>query len=201
MKRLLRILLYSMMVVSLMLWVATALLWVRARSHSDIVGWAGWKDEQAGLWQGWGVSSKGGVLTFYGFSGTYQFDDPSNVQGSVTAMRPHFFHRAGAESRPPRAFRYEVSSYGGNGLGFGIRTHSLPLWFLFVAFGANTLFLPSLRLVRRALAARHRRRPERRGFAPICDDDVAGGCGAHPARDESGAALGRLAPCALPRRV
>jgi hypothetical protein len=67
-----------------------------------------------------------------------------------------------------------MSSYGANGLTFVIRTFTLPLWLLFVAFAGTALLLPGVRLVRRALVARHRRRPERRGFAPICSDDVRG---------------------------
>jgi hypothetical protein len=175
MRRLFRILFYTMTVMSLMLCVATALLWLRAQSHSDIAGWAGWKDEQAGLWQGRGVGSTGGVLTFYAFTGTFQFDDPGNVQAnSATTMRPHFFHRADIESPPPRPFRYEMSSYGANGLTFMIRKFTLPLWLPFVAFAGTALLLPGVRLVRRALTAQHRRRPERRGFAPICNGDVRG---------------------------
>jgi hypothetical protein len=173
MKRRFRILLYAMMGVSLILWVTTAMLWLRAQSHSDVAGWAGWKDEQAAIWQGRGISSKGGVLTCYAFTGTFQFDDPTNVQAnSATTMRPHFFHRADIESQPPRPFRYEMSSYGGNGSTFVIRTVTLPLWLPFIAFAGTTLLLPGVRLIRRALAARHRRRPERRGFAPIRNDDL-----------------------------
>ena len=83
---------------------------VAATFRTDTVGWAGWRVQTAGVWQGWGVHSRRGQLCVYYFTTpTGRFDDPTSI-GSVdpSAVRPHAFHHAG-DARPTfdQAFRLD----------------------------------------------------------------------------------------------
>ena len=89
---------------------AVCLLWARTPGRSDVVGWAGWRDESAGLWHGWGVASARGRLDVYYFtSASIRFDDPTSVGGNGQPdLRPHAFHHVHG-NKPPAApaFRFD----------------------------------------------------------------------------------------------
>ena len=116
----------SILVLSLLLFVLTALTWMRSQRWADTVGWAGWKDKPAGLWHGTGIMSQDGDLVVYGFSGTWKLDDPRSVGISAYAMQPHFLHQASPARILPfrwdtviynqrKAFRWQTHNLGGNG--------------------------------------------------------------------------------------
>jgi hypothetical protein len=111
MRRLPRILLNAATAGSLLLCLATLALWARTAFRSDIAGWAGWRDQPAGLWHGRGVISSPATFEVYYFTGTLPIDDPTNVQGNYTTPpSPHAFHRSvpGGLAPGQRHFRCET---------------------------------------------------------------------------------------------
>jgi hypothetical protein len=160
---------------SLLLLVAVIVLRARSPFHSDVTGWAGWGDQQAGVWHGWGVHLRGGGLLFYRFSGTLRFDDPTNVAGDDGSdMRPHFFYH-GYAARSHAAVRgaglmQRVGFDSGNFHIWGVKSVdlyalSMPYWSLAVAFALAPLWR-AVRAVRRWRALR------RLGLCPRCGYDL-----------------------------
>jgi len=119
---------------SLMLCVATALLWVRSRFHSETFGWAGWKDRSARVWQGWGVNLDSGRILAYRFSGTYRFDDPRAIGPSDQRMQPHFIHSQHSPGVSRRSFRWETYRFQNASPSLEIRFIGVPLWLAAVVF-------------------------------------------------------------------
>jgi len=145
-------------ILSLFLCATTLVSWAASTHREDTVGWAGWKDKSAGIWQGWGVKVEGGKLVAYWFAGNWKFDDPSNVGPSDAKMQPHFIHEshqvAGHGYFPQKAFEWKAYYAVGSGTHIDFRFIGLPLWLPALLFAipiAWAIFL----VVRRRIASRH----------------------------------------------
>jgi hypothetical protein len=140
--------------VSLAMAVTTAATGVAANFRTDTVGWAGWRDQAAGVWQGWGVHSRRGELVVYYFkSPAGRFDDPTSI-GPVgpSAARPHAFHHAG-DDQPKRDW--------------ALRLHHVAMpWADFYFAGVPHAALAAGLAVAPAWAAFRWLRPRRRGRPP-----------------------------------
>ena len=78
---------------SLFLCLGMLALMVLARYRSDTIGWAGWRNEAAQRWHGWGLNSEGArICVYYFVFDGGRFDDPTNLNGAVPEMQPHLFH-------------------------------------------------------------------------------------------------------------
>ena len=148
---------------SLALCVAACALWMLSASRSDSFGWAGWRDEAARTWQGWGLMSQADRITAYHFtSDTIRFDDPAQFNRDQPDMRPHAYHHV-SEGRTPGvpAFRCETFSVGSD---IRFRLASAPHWVPAVAFALAPALYAGRRLRRRLRAAR--------GCCPACGYDL-----------------------------
>jgi hypothetical protein len=153
-------------VFSLVLCVATVVVWVRSTFHSESFGWAGWKDNTAAEWQGWGVNFDNGKLAAYGFSGTYRFDDPRHLGPSDPKMQPHFVHSRYPPSSLGRSFRWETHRFLNASPSLQIRFVGVPLWFAAVVFALPLTWIVPILVRRRAKS--------RIGRCRICLYDLTG---------------------------
>lgn len=155
-------------VVSLALCVATVALRARTASRCDTFGWAGWRDRDAAVWHGFGISSRGGSLAGYYFVTTAgRFDDPTGINGGVPDMQPHAFHHVfGDRSGPPR-FRPDRVSVPWMTLYLAGVPHAV--W---VAAFATCPAAAGLRWAGRRTRRARSRRWEASGLCPGCGYDV-----------------------------
>ena len=132
MKKRLRLISNAAILLSLLLSIAVAALFVRGRYCSDTVGWAGWKDQSAGTWHGWGMHSSGSGVEAYSFSGKLQFDDPHAVMAFTDLKaRSHFLHYVyGSHESYSPAFRFRTIDPQWP-IPCKIKLVGVPLWFLF----------------------------------------------------------------------
>ena len=118
--------------VSLVLCIGASAIWVRSHFWGETFGWAGWKDQPAGIWHGWGINSEAGLVYAYSFEGTYQFDNPRDVYPSVPNMKPHIVHEAmhasGTHGR--KSFRWDNQRYGDKDWYIKLRFIGAPAWFV-----------------------------------------------------------------------
>lgn len=176
MRRLPRFILNAATLISLLLFVAAVAIWVRSAFRSDVAGWAGWRDERAGVWHGWGVISRSGTLQAYYFTGTLYIVNPTDLHGGGLAPElPRSFHRiSSADSGPGgvRRFRWETFRLPVGARFADLYAVAAPPGVLAAVFG----LLP---LVRGSVVARRRWRARR--LSGVCR-----GCGydlrATPAR-------------------
>ncbi|HWE92979.1 MAG TPA: hypothetical protein VG269_03330 [Tepidisphaeraceae bacterium] len=119
---------------SLLLFLITCAMWVRSYAVSDTFGWAGWRDEHAGVWGGRGIYFPAGMFAAYSFRGTLIFDDLHQVPGAgIAGMRPHLLHHTEpVTAYHQNRFRWETLSMGSGVMSFTIV--ALPLWVPAVAF-------------------------------------------------------------------
>jgi len=113
--------------VSLLLCVATVVLATGSVVRSMQFGWAGWKNMSAGLWWGGGVRFNRGQILGYGFSGTWQLDNPLHLDPTSTGMQPHFVYERGLTSNSQHLFRVGDRHLGGP-LFVDIRYIEIPFW-------------------------------------------------------------------------
>jgi hypothetical protein len=92
--------------------IACVALVVRARYRSDTIGWAGWRNEAARKWHGFGINSEGSqfLVYYFRFAGG-KFDDPTNLNGSVPDMQPHAFHHVMGSRDTPARFVWKRIPY------------------------------------------------------------------------------------------
>jgi hypothetical protein len=161
-------LLNTVTLLSLMVCTTAAGLWVLGRFRSDTVGWAGWKDESAGIWHGWGIQLRGGRFMVHSFIGKFKIDDPSAIDAAASdGMQPHFFHH-GSSGRWPSSPSFRWTTIDPKwAIPLEIRLIAAPLWFLAALFA----ILPVWRGLLIVRCWRRRRVP---GFCPVC----AGFCSA-----------------------
>jgi hypothetical protein len=151
---------------SLALCIAAIGLVLRARHASDTLGYAGWYDQPAQLWQGCGLRSQRGHILLYYFRSTFRFDNPANVSGvDATTMQPHFFLQATSAVSPPtnsgfRAERLQTLAPGATRPSIDVRVFAAPHWSLIVLFAVAPLATATAAIRRRL----HRKRPAPRGF-------------------------------------
>ncbi|HEY7118297.1 MAG TPA: hypothetical protein VH475_17040 [Tepidisphaeraceae bacterium] len=170
MKRLLRILLNAATVVSLVLCVATAVLWVRSRWTADV----------AGHWSRTGVPISDTLWSANGFISLRHWEPPANSRVQVRARGWFYGHGPAAQDDPSR-FLYSRDSRRLLGVTYfdytwmrprgpfdGVRERALlvPYWLLLVVFGAPAVI--------RLLSRGHRRRAARvaAGLCPACGYDL-----------------------------
>ena len=152
---------------SLILCLVACALWILASFRSDSFGWAGWRDEAAQTWQGWGLISQAGRLTAFHFtSDTMRFDDPAQFNSDDPDMRPHAYHHVSDGETPGvPAFRLETLSVPP---AIQFRLASVPHWVPAVAFALAPAYAVGYRLAR----ARRRRRNRLAGCCVACGYDL-----------------------------
>ncbi|HEX4793965.1 MAG TPA: hypothetical protein VH370_09245 [Humisphaera sp.] len=166
-KRLRHIVWNASVAVSLLLFVAACWLWIASLARNDAAGWAGWRDQKAGVWCGWGADSRRHQLILYYFTSAYRFQNPSHVAGDDATLRPGFFHELMRPGRPGLAFHWGPPPVAD----LGIRSVSapwvklylvaMPYWLLAALFGGPPTYAGIGWLLRR------RRKVQARGFAPL----------------------------------
>lgn len=157
-KRLLHILPRAALILSTLLCLTATAIHLRGKFYSDSLGWAGWQDQNAGQWHGWGIQSKDGHLTAYHFFGKALVYDPSSI-GDVQMhpdAKPRYFHvvaRATAQSWT-RPFRVETIDSKWS-IRFKLKLIAAPTWFLIVIFA----MAPGLVLISQLLRRLRRKIP------------------------------------------
>jgi hypothetical protein len=155
----LRRLLVTSTMLSLLLFVASSMSWMHSIHRRDMIGWAGWKDQSIGMWQGRGIAAADGELAVYWFTGTYQFDDPYSIGATSPTMQPHFVR---VSRRYSVAGEHKFRSVD-NQLGvlplypLRIRLLSIPIWLPTIVFA----IAPGIWLI---VIARRTQRRRSRGF-------------------------------------
>jgi hypothetical protein len=153
-------------------------LWGRSVVRSDAVGWAGWRDERAADWRGYGARAYRHRLLVYAFDGNIRFLDPTEM--------------GGANDADPRAFRSvraartlslpaDTDSVGAAGFQYrqvavpafppfrtSLRLVTLPFWALAAAFAVP----PAIAFRRRWRTHCAARQQRRAGLCPTCGYDL-----------------------------
>jgi hypothetical protein len=149
---------------SSLLFLIVCWLWSCSLLRNDVVGWAGWQNQQAAIWHGIGGDSCRHQLILFYYRGRFRLTDPTHVDGDGSKVRPGYFHNRFWPARP-------FTRQAGWGppaslIGLGFKTlifpgpkptrfwfFATPYWLLVLLFGA----VPALaaRAVLRRRHARH----------------------------------------------
>jgi hypothetical protein len=105
---------------SAILCLAMCAVWISSLFRIDAVGWAGWRDQRAGIWHGISANSHRHQLIVGYFIGTFRVQNPEHVDGDDTKIQPGYFHERFRPGRSPIKF----GPLGWAGLGF--RSLSTP---------------------------------------------------------------------------
>ena len=163
-KRLGRLLLNTATALSLLLCTAALAIWLRATFRSDTAGWAGWRDQPAGIWHGRGVISSSTFQLYY-FTGTLCFLDPTNVSGDCATPPPppHGFHRSGSPNSPGGVKRFRLEK-----IHLPAGTRFVDLYAIAAPPGVLAAAFAILPLARAATAMAARRRRASRRLTDAC---------------------------------
>jgi hypothetical protein len=154
---------------SLLLCIGMLALMVLARYRSDTIGWAGWRSEAAHRWHGWGINSEGArICVYYFVFDGGRFDDPTNLNGPVPQMQPHWFHHVMGSRDTPGTIICKRIPYSPS---LTFYFFGLPHLLLAVALSIAPLIAIG-QAMRRLARTRQRERRAIAGQCPACGYDL-----------------------------
>jgi len=165
----------------------TVALWLPARERTDVIGWAGWRDQSRNVWQGLGISSRSQSIQFHYFVGMLRFDDPYALDGVEMDATPHVFHHVlgSVTQARPDAGPFERIGFAAHKIHFpGFQSADfstlkpvdfffvrIPDWLIATICVAGML-RPAVRLLTDWRVSSRKRRRRRAGLCTECGYDL-----------------------------